>query len=141
MVPVGNTAKRLSSVNHTIKAIHHHHHHHHHIQKLLQVLNFTVATTQFTQKCNITNITKSGFLIHLKRILHFFKNTNYKINIFTYRKNYNFCGVFFTLLSSFFTYSTMFLSQQSFAKYSILSILFSYTVLFSVQNVRKKSLK
>ena len=29
-VPVGNKAKRLSSVNHTTKAIHHHHHHDHH---------------------------------------------------------------------------------------------------------------
>ena len=27
MVPVGNKAKRLSSVNHTTKTIHHHHHH------------------------------------------------------------------------------------------------------------------
>ena len=140
MVPVGNTAKRLSSVNHTIKAIHHHHHHHH-IQKLLQVLNFTVATTQFALKCDITNITKSGFLIHLKRILYYSKILITNINIFTYRKNYNFCGVFFTLLSSFFTHSTTFLSQQSFAQYSMLSILFSYTVPFSVQNVRKKSLK
>ena len=140
MAPVGNTAKRLSSVNHTIKAIHHHYHHHH-IQNLLQVLNFTVATMQFALKCDITNITKSGFLIHLKRISYYSKILITNINIFTYRKNYNFCGVFFTLLSSFFTYSTMFLSQQPFAKYSILSILFSYTVLFSVQNVRKKSLK
>ena len=30
VVPAGNKAKRLSSVNHTTKAIHHHHHHHHH---------------------------------------------------------------------------------------------------------------
>ena len=30
MVPAGNKAKRLSSVNHTIKTNHHHHHHHHH---------------------------------------------------------------------------------------------------------------
>ena len=29
MVPAGNKAKRLSSVNHTTKTIHHHHHHHH----------------------------------------------------------------------------------------------------------------
>ena len=27
MVPAGNKAKRLSSVNHTTKTIHHHHHH------------------------------------------------------------------------------------------------------------------
>ena len=101
MVPVGNTAKRLSSVNHTIKAIHHHHHHHHHhhIQKLLQVLNFTVATTQFTQKCDITNITKSGFLIHLKRILHFFKNTNYKYQYFHISKKLQFLwGFFYTFV-------------------------------------------
>ena len=32
MVPAGNKAKRLSSVNHTIKTIHHHRHHHHHHQ-------------------------------------------------------------------------------------------------------------
>ena len=30
MIPAGNKAKRLSSVNHTTKTIHHHHHHHHH---------------------------------------------------------------------------------------------------------------
>ena len=30
MVPAGNRAKYLSSVNHTTKLIHHHHHHHHH---------------------------------------------------------------------------------------------------------------
>ena len=30
MVPAGNKAKRLSSVNHITKTIHHHHHHHHH---------------------------------------------------------------------------------------------------------------
>ena len=29
MVPARNKGKRLSSVNHTTKAIHHHHHHHH----------------------------------------------------------------------------------------------------------------
>ena len=29
MVPAGNKAKRLSSVNHTTKTIHHHYHHHH----------------------------------------------------------------------------------------------------------------
>ena len=28
MVPAGNKAKRLSSVNHTMKTIHHRHHHH-----------------------------------------------------------------------------------------------------------------
>ena len=28
MVPTGNKAKRLSSVNHTTKTIHHHHHDH-----------------------------------------------------------------------------------------------------------------
>ena len=30
MVPAGNKAKPLSSVNHTTKTIHHHRHHHHH---------------------------------------------------------------------------------------------------------------
>ena len=34
MVPVGNKAKRPSSVNHTTETIHHHHHHHHHQQTL-----------------------------------------------------------------------------------------------------------
>ena len=29
MVPAGNKAKRLLSVNHTTKTIHHHHHYHH----------------------------------------------------------------------------------------------------------------
>ena len=28
MVPAGNKAKRISSVNHATKTIHHHHHHH-----------------------------------------------------------------------------------------------------------------
>ena len=32
MVPAGNKAERLSSVNHTTKTIHRHHHHHHHHQ-------------------------------------------------------------------------------------------------------------
>ena len=37
MVPAGNKAKRLSSFNHTTKAIHqHHHHHHHHHHQLLK---------------------------------------------------------------------------------------------------------
>ena len=30
MVPAGNKANHLSSVNHTTKTIHNHHHHHHH---------------------------------------------------------------------------------------------------------------
>ena len=30
MVPAGNKAKRLLSVNHTTKTNHHHYHHHHH---------------------------------------------------------------------------------------------------------------
>ena len=30
MVPAGNKAKHLLSVNHTPKTIHHHNHHHHH---------------------------------------------------------------------------------------------------------------
>ena len=30
MIPAGNKAKHLSSVNHTTKTFHHHHHHRHH---------------------------------------------------------------------------------------------------------------
>ena len=46
MVPAGNKAKRLSSVNHTTKTIHdddddddddHHHHHHHHHQLWVKI--------------------------------------------------------------------------------------------------------
>ena len=36
MVPAGNKAKHLSSVNHTTKTIHHHHHHHHHVNESIQ---------------------------------------------------------------------------------------------------------
>ena len=49
MVPAGNKAKRLSSVNHTAKTIYHHHlhHHRHHHHHLLltnrQVANFRKA--------------------------------------------------------------------------------------------------
>ena len=35
MVPAGNKAKGLSSVNHTTETIHHHHHHHHQDAELL----------------------------------------------------------------------------------------------------------
>ena len=37
IVPAGNKAKRLSSVNHTTETIHHHHHHHYLKQKLIIV--------------------------------------------------------------------------------------------------------
>ena len=40
MVPAGDKAKRLSSVNHTTKIIHHHHHHHFFV---------TTLTTSFHQ--------------------------------------------------------------------------------------------
>ena len=47
MVPAGNKAKRLSSVNHTAKTIYHHHLHHHRHHHLLltnrQVANFRKA--------------------------------------------------------------------------------------------------
>ena len=36
MVPAGNKAKHLSSINHTTKTIHHHHHNHHHHQGVVQ---------------------------------------------------------------------------------------------------------
>ena len=139
MVPVGNTAKRLSSVNHTIKAIHHHHHHHHHpIQKLLQVLNFTVATTQFTQKCDITNITKSGFLIHLKRILHFFKNTNYKYQYFHISKKLQFLwGFFYTFV--IFLYLQYHVSEPIvFCKiFNIVHFVFLYCPIFCPKRQKK----
>ena len=44
MVPVGNKAKRLSSVNHTTKTIHHHHHHHHHHHQQWQQWNYLCLT-------------------------------------------------------------------------------------------------
>ena len=38
VVPAGNKAYHLSSVNHTTKTIHHHHHHHHHHQATIKQL-------------------------------------------------------------------------------------------------------
>ena len=35
MVPAGNKAKPLSSVNHTTKTIRYHHHYHHHYQETI----------------------------------------------------------------------------------------------------------
>ena len=50
MVPTGNKAKRLSSVNHTTKTIHHHHHHHPapKIKHALLCSNLTCSTFQNT---------------------------------------------------------------------------------------------
>ena len=42
MVPVGNKAEHLSSVNHTTKTIHHYHHHHHHHQFIITHKSFDV---------------------------------------------------------------------------------------------------
>ena len=46
MVPAGNKAKRLSSVNHTTKTIHHHHHHHLH-----RVHKFSLSSTLRNSFC------------------------------------------------------------------------------------------
>ena len=47
MVPAGNTAKRLSSVNHTTKTIHHHHHHQKALIKILKkILSVIVLLTK-----------------------------------------------------------------------------------------------
>ena len=47
MVPAGNKAKRLSSVNHATKRIHRHHHHHHHHYHLHQDKNLLVNFQKF----------------------------------------------------------------------------------------------
>ena len=44
MVPTGNEAKRLSSVKHTTKTIHHPHHHHHHHQGVKGMQTVEAAT-------------------------------------------------------------------------------------------------
>ena len=46
MVPAGNKAKHLSSVNHTTKKFHHHHHHHHHHQ-----IHFPFSRVFFEEIC------------------------------------------------------------------------------------------
>ena len=46
MVPTGNKAKRLSSVNHITKTIHHHHHHYQewvNMQNCVQRIAFRVV--------------------------------------------------------------------------------------------------
>ena len=40
VVPVGNKAKRLWSVNHTTNTMHHHHHHHHHQRYYAELVAF-----------------------------------------------------------------------------------------------------
>ena len=45
MVPAGNQAKRLSSVNHTTITNHHYHHHHHHQLTILSFGNFFKAAS------------------------------------------------------------------------------------------------
>ena len=51
MVPAGNKAKRLSSVNHTTKTIHHHHHLHHHTL-LIIILSALIAINNVGQLIN-----------------------------------------------------------------------------------------
>ena len=46
MVPAGNKAKRLSSVNHTTKTIHHYHHQKALIKILKKILNVIVLLTK-----------------------------------------------------------------------------------------------
>ena len=46
MVPAGNTAKRLSSINHTTKTIHHHHHQKALIKILKKILSVIVLLTK-----------------------------------------------------------------------------------------------
>ena len=46
MVPAGNTAKRLSSVNHSTKTIHHHHHQKALIKILKKILSVIVLLTK-----------------------------------------------------------------------------------------------
>ena len=48
MVPAGNKAKRLLSVNHTTKTIHyhHHHHHHHHVKLVSNISNMFKMDTK-----------------------------------------------------------------------------------------------
>ena len=60
MVPAGNKAKRLSSVNYTTKTIHdhdhdhhhHHHHHHHHRMSKLDSENLSSVIIFLVQKLN-----------------------------------------------------------------------------------------
>ena len=53
MFPTGNKDKRLSSVNHTTKAIHHHNHHHHHQQ---QISGVTEKMCGETDKVSTTTV-------------------------------------------------------------------------------------
>ena len=46
MVPAGNKAKRLSSINHTTKTIHHHHHQKALIKILKKILSVIVLLTK-----------------------------------------------------------------------------------------------
>ena len=54
MVPAGNKATRLSSVNHTTKTIHHHHHHHHHHKRFDNEKLRESLVTYFTTGKNIS---------------------------------------------------------------------------------------
>ena len=56
MVPAGNKAKRLSSVNHTTKTIHHHHHHHHTVQI------FTSNSHRQKHESKVSKLCKGCFL-------------------------------------------------------------------------------
>ena len=56
MVPAGNKAKRLSSVNHTTKTIHHHHQHHHTVQI------FTSNSHRQKHESKVSKLCKGCFL-------------------------------------------------------------------------------
>ena len=102
MVPAGNKAKSLSSVNHTTKTIHHHYHHHHHhsvVFKLksssfFQYSNFLLCLrlAPFLKKmlwhrCFPVNCDK--FL----RALFFIKHLRWLLLIFYLFQIYNFLAV------------------------------------------------
>ena len=81
MVPTGNKAKHLSSVNHTTKAIHHHHHPAPKIKHALLCSNLTCSTLQNShgdilhdfQQVVFAHRTQYLFFIIFERLL-LFKN-------------------------------------------------------------------
>ena len=59
MVPAGNKAKRLSSVNHTTKTIHHHHDHQSKKEFVTQYMQTISCKTELNKNANkVQNISK-----------------------------------------------------------------------------------
>ena len=68
MVPAGNKAKRLSSVNHTTKTIHHHHHH---SNVFISILLFLLLT--------LNELVLSGKTLKTEKASHEIANVSYSI--------------------------------------------------------------